>query len=47
MINFDQWFLTVYRRVESTVIEHARMHKHIFGNILCGDKSMTADIAAF
>ena len=46
--SLDLWlFLTPYQRVESTVIEHARMHKHIFGNILGGDKSIADDVAAF
>ena len=46
--SLDLWlFLTPYQRVESTVIEHARIHKHIFGNCLCGDKSIAYDGVAF
>jgi len=47
MINFDQQFLALYKRVKSTVIEHVRMDKHIFGDILDRDKSTSDDVAAF
>ncbi len=47
MINFNQQFLTLYQRVEPTVIEHERMDKHLFGDILNGEKSIADDVAIF
>ena len=44
IINFDQKFLALHQGMHATVIQHTRMDKHILGNILGSDKSISANI---